>query len=296
MTIWAPARNKAQGLLVAGLYHQASSVPCEHAGVMAGGLPGADTTSALAQAHIDRARYLMVSIDTVMPAMATRGLIPPVQGLSSLEAADLAHTEAQFLAKRLALRGLADGRNLLFDISMASPVSVQSWIGTLHRAGYSVTGIFTDISVEESVRRTAAAHRRGHDQYRAGLGYGGRYIPPEAIRALADTLGLAATTLGDTGGAGDSAAPGQFPGNEITTLLAAYICGQRSLEDLVREFRARRWPPVPPVCPPGLEAATAAIDDPEPYVPGSFDDVVLAYDLGKITDADYQALAIAAAA
>jgi hypothetical protein len=71
MTIWAPARNKAQGLLVAGLYHQASSVPCEHAGVMAGGLPGADTTSALAQAHIDRARYLMGSIDTVMPA-ATR--------------------------------------------------------------------------------------------------------------------------------------------------------------------------------------------------------------------------------
>ena len=108
--------------------------------------------------------------------------------------------------------------------------------------------------------------------------------------------GRLSRTLGDTRGAGGSAAPGQFPGSEITTLLAAYVCGQRSLEDLVWEFRARRWPPVPPVCPPGLEAAAPAIDDPEPYVPGSFDDVVFAYDLGKITDAGYQALAIAAAA
>jgi hypothetical protein len=64
-------------------------------------------------------------------------------------------------------------------------------------------------------------------------------------------------------------------------LLAAYAAGQRSLEDLAREFRGRSWPPVPPVCPPGLEATGPAIDDPEPYVPGSFDDVVLAYDLGS---------------
>lgn len=66
------------------------------------------------------------------------------------------------------------------------------------------------------------------------------------------------------------------------------VRGQPSLEDLVWKFRARPWPPVPPVCPPGLEAAAPAIDDPEPYVPGSFDDVVLAYDLGKITDVGYQ--------
>ena len=66
-----------------------------------------------------------------------------------------------------------------------------------------------------------------------------------------------------------------------------------------------RWPggsgpgaghAVPPVTPPGMEEAAAAIDDPEPYVPGSFDDVVRAYDRGWITDPDYEALAAAAAA
>ena len=62
------------------------------------------------------------------------------------------------------------------------------------------------------------------------------------------------------------------------------------------EFRARRWPPVPPVCPPGLEAAGPRHRRPRALRARLFDDVVLAYDLGKITDAGYQALAIAAAA
>jgi len=69
-------------------------------------------------------------------------------------------------------------------------------------------------------------------------------------------------------------------------------------EDLVQETLlrvARRWPRVPDVCPPELEQARAAIDDPEPYVPGSFDDVVLAYDRGWLSDADYDVLSGAAA-
>jgi hypothetical protein len=70
--------------------------------------------------------------------------------------------------------------------------------------------------------------------------------------------------------------------------------GRISLDDLSLEFRARRWPQVPDVCPPELEQARDAIDDPEPYVPGSFDDVVLAYDLGWLSDADYDVLATAA--
>jgi hypothetical protein len=41
--------------------------------------------------------------------------------------------------------------------------------------------------------------------------------------------------------------------------------------------------------------ATAAQQDPEPYIPGSFDDVVAAYDLGKITDTEYAVLSEAVA-
>jgi hypothetical protein len=79
-------------------------------------------------------------------------------------------------------------------------------------------------------------------------------------------------------------------------MIGAYQSGQLTLDDLAHELRARRWPPVPSATPPGLEDAEPAIDDPEPYVPGSFDDVVLAYDLGHLTDRDYRALATAAVA
>ena len=96
------------------------------------------------------------------------------------------------------------------------------------------------------------------------------------------------------GAIGGTVGTGAFPDSTVIAMLLSYREGQLSLDDLSLEFRARRWPRVPDVCPPELEPAREAIDDPEPYVPGSFDDVVLAYDLGWLTDADYNILAIAA--
>ena len=133
--IWTAERNMDQGALVASMYEQAASVPCERKAVMAGGLRGADTAGALTQAGIDASRYLTISIDAILVEMAERGLIPHVDGLSPLEAADLVHVEAQFLAKRLGLRALADGRNVIWDISMASQHAVESWIAA-HRQGW----------------------------------------------------------------------------------------------------------------------------------------------------------------
>lgn len=64
---------------------------------------------------------------------------------------------------------------------------------------------------------------------------------------------------------------------EVIDLIGSYLTGALSLEVLSQRFRTRRWRTVPRVCPPVLEQAAAAIDDPEPYIPGSFDDVVRAY-------------------
>ena len=79
-------------------------------------------------------------------------------------------------------------------------------------------------------------------------------------------------------------------------MIRAYLAGEMTLEATMPEV------PDPALArraaghPAGMEKAAAAIDDPEPYVPGSFDDVVRAYDRGWITDPDYEALAAAAAA
>jgi hypothetical protein len=83
---------------------------------------------------------------------------------------------------------------------------------------------------------------------------------------------------------------------EITDLIAALRNGTMSLEQVAQRFRERPWPrnrtPEPQTY---LELATAAQQDPEPYVPGSFDDVVAAYDRGQISDDEYEVLSEAVA-
>ena len=211
------------------------------------------------------------------------------------------HSEAQYLAKRVLLRALMDGRNLILDVSLASWRAAEAWTYALRFADYSVNAVFADIDVDEAVRRSGETHRQGEEAFRRGHGYGGRRIPAAAIRALASPAAAAprnrirwAVGARSAGAIGGTVGTGTFPGSAVTAMLVSYRDGLISLDDLSLEFRARRWPQVPDVCPPELEQARDAIDDPEPYVPGSFDDVVLAYDLGWLSDADYDVLATAA--
>jgi hypothetical protein len=233
--------------------------------------------------------------------MAGAGLISGADGLSPLTRAGEVHAEAQHLAKRVLLRALMDGRNLILDISLASWRAAEAWTYALRFADYTLTAVFADMGVDEAVRRSGEARRRGEEEYRRGYGHGGRVIPAAAIRALASPVAAAAGNrirwavgARSAGAIGGTIGTGAFPGSAVIAMLASYREGLLSLDDLSLEFRARRWPRVPDVCPPELEPARDAIDDPEPYVPGSFDDVLLAYDLGWLSGADYDVLAVAA--
>ncbi len=299
--IWTGERNRQQGRLVAEMYRAAAGVPCERSAAIAGGLPGADKAAALEAAGVDRSQYLTVSIDALLDRMAASHLIPEADGLSPLERAGPVHAEAQYLAKRVLLRALMDGRNLILDVSLASWRAAEAWTYALRFADYAVTAVFADISIDEAVRRSGEARRRGEEAYRRGHGHGGRHIPAAAIRALASPAAAAprnrirwAVGARSAGAIGGTVGTGTFPGSAVTAMLVSYRDGRLSLDDLSLEFRARRWPQVPDVCPPELEQARDAIDDPEPYVPGSFDDVVLGYDLGWLSDADYDVMAAAA--
>ena len=299
--IWTGERSRQQRRLVAEMYQAAAGVPCERSAVIAGGLPGADKAAALDRAGLDRSQYLTVSIDAVLVRMAAAGHIQEADGLSPLERSGPVHAEAQYLAKRVLLRALMDGRNLILDISLASWRAAESWTYALRFADYAVNAVFADIGIDEAVRRSDEAFRRGEEEFRRGRGYGGRRIPAEAILALASPAAAAprnrirwAVGARSAGAIGGTVGTGTFPGSAVTAMLVSYRDGRLTLDDLSLEFRVRRWPQVPDVCPPELDQARAAIDDPEPYVPGSFDDVVLAYDLGWLSDADYEVLALAA--
>jgi predicted kinase len=185
--MWTTERQLVQRDLVDDLYASAADVPCERRAVMAGGLGGAGKSTVLERhAGVDRSQYLTINPDDIKEAMARRGLIPEIEGLSPMEASDLVHAESSYVAKRLARRAMDDGKNLIWDITMSSISSTEDRLDDLDRAGYSANGIFVDIGIAEAVRRADSRHRLGHEDYRAGIGFGGRYVPPEVIEAQAD--------------------------------------------------------------------------------------------------------------
>jgi predicted kinase len=186
--IWTPERLERQEQVVNDSYAAAANVPCEGKAIMAGGLPGSGKTTVLTeQARIDLASYLMINPDKIIEVMAERGMVPDLAGLTPMEASDLVHEESSLIAQRLAMRAHADGKNVIWDITMSSLESTEKRIDDLREFGYSrVEAIFVDIPVATSIQRADARHREDHDSYRAGEGLGGRYIAPEIIRAQAD--------------------------------------------------------------------------------------------------------------
>jgi predicted kinase len=187
--MWTDERDAAHGALVDDLYARAASVPCEGKAIVAGGLPGAGKTTVLSEiAGIAGSQYMMINPDIIKEEMARRGLIPEVACLSPMEASDLVHEEASHVAKRLANRAEADGKNVIWDITMSKTSSIAGRIESLRAAGYTrVEGVFVDIPVEVSAGRADARHRDGHDEYRAGHGSGGRYIAEATITKHADS-------------------------------------------------------------------------------------------------------------
>jgi predicted kinase len=185
---WTPERRAGHDAIIADLYEAAHEVPCERRAILAGGLPGAGKTTVLEQhAGIDRSRYLTINPDEIKNEMAKRDMIPEVAGLTPMEASDLVHEESSHVAKRLGRRAMREGKNVIWDITMASRESTERRISDLRAAGYAqVEGIFVDIPVDVGIRRSDARHREGHDSYRAGHGLGGRFVPAEVIGSQAD--------------------------------------------------------------------------------------------------------------
>jgi predicted ABC-type ATPase len=186
--IWSSARRVQHDELIGDRYAAASGVPSERRAIMAGGLPGGGKTTVLREyAGIDVEQYLVINPDAIKEDMARYGLIPVVDGLTLMESADLVHEESSHIAKRLARRAQADGKNVIWDFTLAKADSAAWRVESLRADGYAqVDAVFVDIAIDASVRRAEARYRHGHDLYRAGAGYGGRFVGEQIIRAQAN--------------------------------------------------------------------------------------------------------------
>jgi hypothetical protein len=84
--------------------------------------------------------------------------------------------------------------------------------------------------------------------------------------------------------------------SEISDMIKALRDGTMTLDQVAQQFRERRWPRRrrPPAA-SYLEMAARAQEDPEPYVPGSFDDVAAAFHRGDLSLDEYRVLSEAVA-
>jgi predicted ABC-type ATPase len=187
--IWTPERTVVHETIISDYLAASGSVPRDYQAVVAGGLGGAGKSTVLEKhAGIDQSQYLKINPDNIKENLASRGLLPELDGVTPMEASDLAHEESSYIAKQLAGRAREQGINIIWDITMSSLESTEKKINDLRSSGYEqIVGLFVDIPIETSVARAEARHRSGHELYRAGEGFGGRLVRPELIKDQADS-------------------------------------------------------------------------------------------------------------
>ncbi len=185
---WDLERRKVHNEIINEIYESARDVPCESHAIIAGGLGGAGKTTVLDKhAGIDRSNFLTINPDSFKEILVERGLVPKLPGLSPMESSSLAHEESSHIARQLAARAMHDGKNIIWDVTLSSLKSASGRMDELRSAGYQhIDGVFVHIPIESSVERAAERHRRGHDLYLAGQGFGGRYVSAEIIRSQYD--------------------------------------------------------------------------------------------------------------
>jgi|SRR5271166_5032628 len=82
--------------------------------------------------------------------------------------------------------------------------------------------------------------------------------------------------------------------SEVTDLIAALRSGTMTIDEVAERFRRRSWPRTRRPT-PSTPIEIAESEDPEPDVPGSYDDLTAAYDRREITRDQYRTLVEAAA-
>ncbi|HWF79108.1 MAG TPA: hypothetical protein VN695_00915 [Streptosporangiaceae bacterium] len=85
-------------------------------------------------------------------------------------------------------------------------------------------------------------------------------------------------------------------GNEVVELLNALHEGAMTVDEVAQRFRERVWPRRrSPSSASYLDALAAELQDPGTYIPGSFDDVIAAYDQRRISREQLRVLSEAVA-
>lgn len=190
--VWTVERDKIHREIVDDVYKRAAKVPNDGKAILSGGPAGAGKSTALGKL-VDQGDYLVINPDSMKEELARRKLIPEIPGfedLSPMERSTLVHQESRRLAAMLAERAKHDRKNVIYDTTMTSYSDTKNLIQELDKSGYSkISGVFVDVPYDVSIARTRARYAAEVNDYLAGNGEGGRFLPTSAVNAHFDYSG-----------------------------------------------------------------------------------------------------------
>jgi len=184
---YTAAREEQQAKVI-DHFLNAPGVKSERKLFMLGGLPGAGKTSFLnskegqsAVGGFNKDEYVNVNPDDIKDYMAAHGMAPAYPGLTPGEAVGLYHEEASDISKLLLEAAAAQGKNIVFDVTLKNPGQAAKATDVLDRQGdhYHRTLVFIDVPAETAAQR--AQHRYQHGE--------GRFVPVGNILEQADPTG-----------------------------------------------------------------------------------------------------------
>lgn len=166
-------------------------IPTDREAILSGGLGGAGKGTMLEAMHIDESKFVTIDPDGLKGYMSKNGMIPTAKSLGldgfdppirPMELAWTIHEESSHLSKIIANMATTEGRNVILDNTMGSD-SVFRKVSGLREDGYSISGVFVDVSVDMSVESALARHMNGTVRG----GDGGRLVDPALAAAQAPT-------------------------------------------------------------------------------------------------------------
>jgi Zeta toxin len=241
---WSPERQAQHAEILQELFNTPppkgfAGIPAEHQAIIMAGLGGSGKGTLISsgilqeQLGINANEYAHVDPDAIKEMMAERNMIPIEGDLTPMECSPWAHEEASALAKDAAEQLQAQGKNVLWDITMQGETAGSKRLDSLSDPqkspvdGYTTRNILMDVNIEKAAQQVISRYEYGmlHSPY------GGRFITfdPEVNR--------------DPNGEFNSVNARHFYGlnsDSKTTAWAAY--GRDANDKLVLNGRGGSWP------------------------------------------------------